>query len=240
MNKHRAAPCFWSAAAAALPALTLFAAGILVASVARADNIYDLYVYCEESSIPTVILGHVVINQGAGTTIMCAGRCGGGRTVRIADVLAGANVPAEVRTALTAKVEEHQANAAAGRGRSLASCGGGGVAGEDGCKKKTVPAAIYVNAGGRITGKIQRQPGSDSPVLSSPPNGTRLVYREVRQSGGQTWYYVQIPGREAGWISGSDTACVRPPAAVIVPRIRPVDPGLTSERPTASQGGARG
>lgn len=104
-------------------ALTLFAAGILVASVARADKfkMYQLQVYCENSQVATVIFGHIVTEPSMGTKVMCAGRCRGGM-VPIADVLAG--LPAEVSAALRAKVEKHEENAAAGKGRSLALCGG--------------------------------------------------------------------------------------------------------------------
>lgn len=102
-------------------ALTLFAAGILIASVARADTfkMYQLQVYCGDSQVATVIFGHVVKEASMGTKVICAGRCPGG-TVPIADALAG--LPAEVSAALTAKVEKHEENAAAGNGRSLAGC----------------------------------------------------------------------------------------------------------------------
>lgn len=102
-------------------ALSLFAAGILVASIVRADSfkMYQLRVYCGDSQVATVIFGHIVDEPTMGTKVMCAGNCPGGK-VPIADALAG--LPADVSAAFEAKVKKHEENAAAGNGQSLAGC----------------------------------------------------------------------------------------------------------------------
>ena len=108
-------PC-WNAA------LALLAAGVLVASGARADGfkMYQLLVFCGNSQVATVIFGHTVDEPSMGTKVICAGNCPGG-WVSIADAVAG--LPAGVSASLTAKVEKHKANTAAGKkGPSLAGC----------------------------------------------------------------------------------------------------------------------
>lgn len=54
-----------------------------------------------------------------GLKSICVGSCPGGM-VSLADALAG--LPAEARDGLNAKVEKHEEDAAAGKGRSLAAC----------------------------------------------------------------------------------------------------------------------
>lgn len=115
----------------------LFAAGILAISVARADQKYQVEVYCEDSPVPTVVFAHLVTNRESGTLTKCAGRCAGGM-VRIADVLAG--FPATVSAAITAQAQAHEAKAAAGNGRSLASCGGTAGSSHDGNSCENNPA----------------------------------------------------------------------------------------------------
>ena len=79
---------------------------------------YQLRVFCGNSAIPTEAFWHDVGEDSMGVNVRCAGNCPGGK-VPLADALAG--LPAEVSAALKAKVEKHQENAAAGKGRSL-SC----------------------------------------------------------------------------------------------------------------------
>jgi len=224
-------------------ALTLFAAGILVASVARADNLYYLSVYCEGTRNPTVILGLHVVNPGAGSIFLCAGMCGG-KMVQIADVLAG--LPAEVSAGLTAEVEKHEANAAAGRGESLTTCRGRtpppAPPGADDCKKNpTVPGFVYsvaqLPAGGdpNIRGgnvRVRVEPRRDSNDIGTVPNGGRLLYREVRKVNGKTWYYVQVPGSRSamGWVDQKETTCIRPQNP---PALQPIwsNPGKSAFSP---------
>jgi hypothetical protein len=102
--------------------LALFAAGILVASVARADGFrsYQLAVYCGHSPVATATFWQDVTKPGTmGLKSICAGSCPGGM-VPLADALAG--LPAEARDGLMAKLVKHEENAAAGKGRSLAVC----------------------------------------------------------------------------------------------------------------------
>jgi hypothetical protein len=85
---------------------------------------YQLVVYCGNSGVATVIFGHEVTSGGTvgrplmGNKSICAGNCPGGTgTVPLAAALAG--LPAQVSAALQAKVDKHQADAAAGKGRPL-------------------------------------------------------------------------------------------------------------------------
>jgi hypothetical protein len=87
---------------------------------------YKLVVYCGNSGVATVIFGHEVTTGGTqgrplmGTHSICAGDypgCGTGGTVSLEAALAG--LPAQVSAALKAKVDKHQENAAAGKGRPL-------------------------------------------------------------------------------------------------------------------------
>ena len=57
---------------------------------------------------------------------------------------------------------------------------------------------------------IYSEPSPNSPHLVSAPNGTRLIYRQTKQIGGQTWFYVTPPGKPAGWVIDKDLACHRP------------------------------
>ncbi len=106
--------------------LLVVAAGTLIGSPAIADTMYHLQVYCRDSQNAVVIFSHLVRDSYAGTSIKCAGWCGG-KMVPITSVVGG--LPTQVATAINAKLAEHEANAAAGRGRSLAECGGGRDAG---------------------------------------------------------------------------------------------------------------
>ena len=104
-----------------IAALTLFAASVLVASGVRADSfkMYQLRLYCGNPQVATVIFGHTVDEPTMGTKVICAGNCPGGR-VSIADAIS--KLPAGASAALTAKVDKHRENAAAGAGQSLAGC----------------------------------------------------------------------------------------------------------------------
>jgi len=104
-----------------IAALTLLAAGVLVASGAQAEGFrtYQLRVFCGNAQVATVILSHTAEPPSMGTKVICAGNCPGGR-VSIKDAVGG--LPAGVSESLTAKVEKHKENAAAGKGPSLAGC----------------------------------------------------------------------------------------------------------------------
>jgi hypothetical protein len=98
------------------------------------------------------------------------------------------------------------------------------------------PEAGSVFAASKST-KTYEAPNTTSKMVDSPPSGTRLVYRRVMlgANGAKTWYYVAPPGRAAGWVAAADTSASRPgepPAAKI---IKPLDSGLSSDRPTAAQ-----
>jgi hypothetical protein len=105
-------------------ALTLFAAGILAALAAPAVatapfKSYQLLVFCGNSQVASATFWQDVKEESMGLKSICVGTCPAG-TVPLADVLAG--LPAEVSAGLRAQVEKREADAAAGKGRSLAAC----------------------------------------------------------------------------------------------------------------------
>lgn len=95
--------------------------GSLAAAGARADDfkMYQFLVFCTPSPVATVIFGYVSPKPAMGTKIICAGHCPNGK-VAIKDALAG--LPAEVSKGLQKELDQHEENAAAGNGNSLAGC----------------------------------------------------------------------------------------------------------------------
>lgn len=78
--------------------------------------LYQLEVFCDHPRSATAIF----TTKGSGvmgTKVICAGNCTGGK-VTLAEALAG--LPAAVSTTFRTDVAKHDANAAAGKGRSLA------------------------------------------------------------------------------------------------------------------------
>lgn len=101
------------------------------------------------------------------------------------------------------------------------------------------PPYLYAST---LDGRIYSEPSTTSTVLGSPPSGTRMRYTNTTHVNGQAWYYIQPPGRPAGWMSGSQLSCTRP---VAPPRRGisqpPLDSGLNKDRPNAAQAaGGRG
>lgn len=108
-----------------------------------------------------------------------------------------------------------------------AYCGGGPHGG-----------AVFAQSTTGASVTIYSEPSPNSSRLVSAPNGMRLIYRQTKQVGGQTWFYVTPPARPAGWVIDKDLSCHRPGEPIPTPQRGPPD---TGERPTASQvAGARG
>jgi hypothetical protein len=103
------------------------------------------------------------------------------------------------------------------------------------CKKNPKgQGAMFAMSTKSGAAQVYSEPTGDSKVIASPANGTRMVYREVRQVNDETWFYVAPPGRSPGWMNGIDLVCSRP-GDPIPPKInKPLDPGLANERPTAA------
>lgn len=83
---------------------------------------------------------------------------------------------------------------------------------------------------------VYSEPSSISSALTSVPNTARLIFRETRQVGNQTWFYVVPPGKPAGWVPAKDLACQRPGEPF--PIFGPWNP--PPYRSTPSYGGGRG
>lgn len=109
--------------------------------------------------------------------------------------------------------------------------------GPDNCKSDPADSG-FVYVGG--PGPIRTQPSTNGTVVGQPPVGGRLVYTQVTQSGGQTWYYVHPPGGVPGWFSGENVSCSRPRPTPPT-RPLPLPPGFglantSSPGPTAARG----
>ena len=86
---------------------------------------------------------------------------------------------------------------------------------------------------------IYSEPSPNSSRLVSAPNGTRLIYRQTKQIGGQTWFYVTPPGKPAGWVIDKDLSCHRPGEPV--PMRLPPSNSVSGEQEDSFAGsGARG
>lgn len=84
---------------------------------------YYLWVYCEPSQAASATFAAAGTGS-MGTHVACAGWCSDGgikRKVMIADALA--KLPPKVSAALTEKLRQHERDAAAGIGNSIAGCG---------------------------------------------------------------------------------------------------------------------
>ena len=88
---------------------------------------------------------------------------------------------------------------------------------------------------GALDGRIYSEPSTDSTALGSPPSGTRLCYTRTTDVNGETWYYIESPGRPAGWMSGRQLSSTRPVNPPLPKIIKPVDSGLATDPPTAAQ-----
>jgi hypothetical protein len=102
------------------------------------------------------------------------------------------------------------------------------------CKKNPkVPGALFAGSSTTVVGVVYSDATGDSQVIGTQPNGTRVVYKEVRENKGETWFHVFPPGRPSGWMRGSDLVCSRPgdPAPGMT---KPLDSSLATERPTAA------
>lgn len=96
--------------------------------------------------------------------------------------------------------------------------------------------SLYASTGGRV----YSEPSTNSTVVDGPPIGARLRYTNTTQVNGQTWYYVQPPGRPSGWISGSQLSCTRPEAPPLPKRIQEIDSALVPAGTTVQIAGSRG
>jgi hypothetical protein len=67
---------------------------------------------------------------------------------------------------------------------------------------------VYKNQRG--DGTVHADPSAGSEVVGTPPNGSRLMYDRVSESGGRRWYHVNPPGGRSGWLPASDVSCERP------------------------------
>jgi hypothetical protein len=93
---------------------------------------------------------------------------------------------------------------------------------------------------GTVGGRIYSEPSTNSTLVGSPPSGTRLKYTNTTQVNGETWYYIDSPGRASGWMPGNQLSCIRPVEPPIPKRIiDPKDAGVFSGR-GAQIAGARG
>ena len=91
-----------------------------------------------------------------------------------------------------------------------------------------------------LGGRIYSEPSTNSTVVDSPPNGTRLRYTNTTTVNGETWYYIQAPGRPNGWMPASQLSCTRPiPPPTPKRTIDPKDASVFSGR-AALASGARG
>jgi len=94
-------------------------------------KLYELLVFCGDTSLTSAIFGHEVTEGGTigrplmGTKSICVGNCGSSGTVTLEDALA--KFPPKVSEALRAKVDKHQADAADGKGSPLPCLGDAGA-----------------------------------------------------------------------------------------------------------------
>jgi len=94
---------------------------------------------------------------------------------------------------------------------------------------------------GTLDNRIYSEPSTNSTVVGSPPAGTRLLYTNTAQVNGQTWYYIDSPGKERkGWMPGSRLSCTRPVAPPPPKRVLDIDSSLEAPGTTVQIAGARG
>ena len=206
---------------------------------------YQLRVHCGSPEAATTAFWHDVPESSMGVKVICAGNCPGGN-VPLADALAG--LPAEVSTALRAKVDKHQADAAGGNG-SVLSCLLPPEEKKPDCPKKSdspsgknccdnPPEKGFVFSSG--SGNVYSEPSFGSPVAQAPIGGRYLYTKTIKTSDGQTWYYVSVPGARTGWMAGRDLSCTRP-TVPLAPRPTRVFPSPDLAEASAAQtAGSRG
>lgn len=73
------------------------------------------------------------------------------------------------------------------------------------------PERGFVYKDQRGNGTVHADPSAGSEVVGTPPNGSRLMYDRVSESGGRRWYHVNPSGGRSGWLPASDVGCTRPP-----------------------------
>jgi hypothetical protein len=101
------------------------------------------------------------------------------------------------------------------------------------------PDKGFVYKDQRGNGTVHADPSADSEVIGTPPNGSRLMYDRVSESGGRRWYHVNNPGGRSGWLPASDVSCERPTAPP--PYRGPIrDCDIPTADTSSAQGGARG
>lgn len=92
---------------------------------------------------------------------------------------------------------------------AVAPCGGAGNTGF-GCGEEPPKKGLIYGVSGPAT-TIYAGPSLETEVVGTILTGQRIRYTDtVQEIDGQTWYYVHLPGRPAGWIPGSKVACLRP------------------------------
>jgi hypothetical protein len=104
--------------------------------------------------------------------------------------------------------------------------------------------SVFAAGSSAPVGRYYSEPSNGSQVISVFPNGTRLVYNQTKVIDGQRWYYINPPGRSAGWIPGSEVSCTRPGEPIykpLTPAERDLFERIGRSRPTAAQvAGGRG
>src|SRR5688572_6389035 len=78
---------------------------------------YQLLVFCGDPQVASATFWHDVPERSMGLKSLCVGNCPKGK-ISLEDAISG--IPAGAQAALKAKVEKHQSDAAAGKGRYLA------------------------------------------------------------------------------------------------------------------------
>jgi hypothetical protein len=86
---------------------------------------------------------------------------------------------------------------------------------------------------------IHAEPSADSESVGKPPNGIRLMYDQVIESGGRRWYHVRQPSGPPGWLPSYDVSCERPTNPPPPKPDRVMDCDIPLAEPSSAQGGSR-
>lgn len=142
----------YAAAAIGLSGIILFA-GVRELSAQKVDGFksYQLIVYCGNSGLPSATFWYNVPEDGPpgrpfmGLHTVCAGKCRGG-VVPFDEALA--NLPDGVTAFFKSELQKHEVKAAAGKAKSLASCGSKCDAGkyDDYLRKRQVAMELFKHA----------------------------------------------------------------------------------------------
>ena len=62
-----------------------------------------------------------------------------------------------------------------------------------------------------VSGSVHQEPSADSPVVSTVPHGSRILFTAIKEMNGSLWYYVPDRGQPSGWIAAGEVSCDRPP-----------------------------